>query len=144
MIYSGPAMTLCFSLTAFAYTLLFGGNYKDGLCAMFVGALLYMVNSVFSKDVSFPFITYFAGGFAAAVMSSAAAGVFPGTNAYVVTVGAVTNMLPGVALINGIRDLLYGDSVSGLTKFGEAIMIVAVIAAGSGIGLALWIYGGSL
>jgi uncharacterized membrane protein YjjP (DUF1212 family) len=137
-------IVISFALTAFVYALLFGGSQNDALSALTVGTLLAFVRLVFSKGSSFPFIEYFVGGFAVGLLSSIAASFLPNTNAYVVIIGAVTNMLPGVALTNGIRDLLHGDSVSGLTKLGEACMVVAVIAAGTGIGLAIWISGGLL
>ena len=140
--YSNVTIIICFALTAFVYTLLFGGNQSDALSAMTVGSLLGFVRILFSKGVSFPFIEYFVGGFTAGLLSSVAASLFSYTNPYVVIIGAVTNMLPGVALTNGIRDLLHGDSVSGLTKLGEALMVVAVIAAGTGIGITLWLFGG--
>ena len=53
-------------------------------------------------------------------------------------IGALTNLVPGVALTNGIRDLLHGDIVSGLSRLGEALMTVFAIAAGTGIGIAAW------
>lgn len=140
--YPNSITVVCFALTAFVYALLFGGNRNDALSALVVGTLLGFVRLVFSKGSSFPFVEYFVGGFAAGLLSSVAATFLPHTNAYVVIIGAVTNMLPGVALTNGIRDLLYGDSISGLARLGEALMVVAVIAAGTGIGLALWFYGG--
>ncbi len=140
--YSNSITIVCFALTAFVYALLFGGNQNDALSALVVGIFLGFLRLVFSKGSSFPFIEYFVGGFAAGLLSSVAAAFLPHTNAYVVIIGAVTNMLPGVALTNGIRDLLYGDSISGLARLGEALMVVAVIAAGTGIGLALWFYGG--
>lgn len=142
--YSNLVVTVCFALTAFVYALLFGGGRNDALSALVVGTLLAFVRLIFSKGNSFPFIEYFVGGFVVGLLSSMAASLIPDTNAYVVIIGAVTIMLPGVALTNGIRDLLHGDSVSGLTKLGEACMVVAVIAAGTGIGLALWFSGGLL
>jgi uncharacterized membrane protein YjjP (DUF1212 family) len=141
--YPRLALILSYAFTAFVYALLFGGNLRDAGSALVVGVLLSFVRIIFSKEITFPFIEYFIGGFISGLISSLAASLIPQTNAYVVIIGALTNMVPGVALTNGIRDLLHGDSVSGLTKLGEALMVVAVIAAGTGIGLALWFSGGS-
>ena len=46
-------------------------------------------------------------------------------------------LIPGVALTNGIKDALYGDFVSGLAKFGEAMLIIAAVGAGIGTALAI-------
>lgn len=142
--YSGLTIILCYAFTAFVYSLLFSGSENEALSSMAVGVILGLVHLVFSKRTDFPFIEYFVGGFVAGLLSSFIAKLIPHTNAYVVIIGAVTNMVPGVALTNGIRDLLHGDSVSGLTRLGEALMVVAVIAAGTGIGIALWLLGGQL
>ena len=84
-------------------------------------------------------IEYFVGGLVAGLYSSIVAVFIPQTNPYIIIIGAVINMVPGIALTNGIRDLLHGDSVSGLTRLGEALMTVTVIAAGTGVGLSLWL-----
>lgn len=142
--YSNVVVTVSFALTSFAYTLLFGGGMNEVIAALAVGTILGILRYVFSKGSSFPFIQYFISGFASGLLSLVAASFIPDTNAYVVIIGAITNLVPGVALTNGIRDLLHGDSVSGLARLGEAVMVVAVLAAGAAFGLTLWIWGGSL
>jgi uncharacterized membrane protein YjjP (DUF1212 family) len=141
--YSGTVIIICYALTAFVYSIIFGGSQYDALAAMSIGIVLGFVHLFFSKGSSLPFIEYFVGGFTAGLLSSVASNLISHTNIYVVVIGAVTNMVPGVALANGIRDLLHGDSVSGLTRLGEALMVVAVIAAGTGFGLALRLLGGN-
>lgn len=142
--YSNITIIICYALTAFAYSMLFGGNLNDAMSALVVGALISFIRLFFSKVSSFPFIEYFVSGFAVGILSSISRILLSNTNPYVIIIGAVTNMLPGVALTNGIRDLLHGDNVSGLSRLGEAFMVVAVIAVGTGIGLSLWLFGGRL
>jgi len=60
---------------------------------------------------------------------------FPGLNAYIVIIGALINLMPGTALVNGIRDMLHGDSVSGISRLGEALLTVSIMAAGAAIGI---------
>ena len=43
--------------------------------------------------------------------------------------------LPGVSITNAIKDALYGDLVASMTRLGEAMLLVAVLAAGTGIAL---------
>lgn len=143
--YSNITITACYALTAFVYVMLFGGSLIDALLVLPIGAILGLLRIVFSKSNSFPFIEYFAGGFVAGIISwllTFITLIASQVNPYIIIIGAVMNMLPGVALTNGIRDLLSGDIVSGLARMGEAIMVVAVIAAGTGIGLTLMFVGG--
>lgn len=44
-------------------------------------------------------------------------------------------MVPGIAFTNGIRDLISGDFVSGITRGIEALLIAASLAVGSGFTL---------
>jgi uncharacterized membrane protein YjjP (DUF1212 family) len=142
--YSNSTIVACCALTAFVFVTLFGGSFAEALTAFFIGAVLGLLRLVFSKSISFPFIEYFAGGFVAGILSWLINSFAPQINPYIIIIGAVVNMLPGVALTNGIRDLLHGDIVSGLARIGEALMVVAVIAAGTGIGLTLLFLGGAV
>lgn len=136
------AVVSCYAVTAFVYVILFGGSLSEAFFALAIGGILGFLHVIFSNNSSFPFIEYFAGGFVAGIISWLITFVAPQANPYIIIIGAVINMLPGVALTNGIRDLLHGDIVSGLARMGEALMVVAVIAAGTGIGLTLMFLGG--
>ena len=135
--YSCLTVIISYALTSFTYVLIFGGSKAEALSALIVGVVLGLLRHVFSIDRSFPFIELFIDGFVAGILSPVIARMFSGTNAYIVIIGVLTNLVPGVALTNGIRDLLHGDTVSGLSKLGEAVVIVATIAAGTGVGLFL-------
>lgn len=141
---SHATVVTCYALTSFVYVILFGGSLYEALLVLPIGALLGLMGPIFSRGSSFPFVEYFVGGFLAGLFSSAIGLLLPQTNPYIIIIGAVINMLPGVALTNGIRDLLHGDSVSGLARLGEALMIVAVIATGTGISLTLLLKGGNI
>ena len=135
--YSNLLIAIAYAVTAFVYVLIFGGTLIEGLAAVIVGIVLGLLRIFFTKGTSFPFIEYFVGGFASGILGSLFS-LLLRTNPYLVIIGAVTNLVPGVALTNGIRDLLHGDSVSGLSRLGEAVMTIFAIAAGTGIGLATW------
>jgi len=47
-----------------------------------------------------------------------------------VIIGNIMTLIPGVGLTNALRDLLVGDSVSGLLRLIEAVLIALAIAAG--------------
>ena len=51
--------------------------------------------------------------------------------------GAIMILVPGVALTNGIKDIIYDDFMSGMAKFGEAMLVIIAIGAGIGAALAL-------
>jgi len=135
--YSNITIAMAYALTAFVYVLIFGGTLMESLAAVIVGIVLGLLRFFFRQGSSFPFIEYFAGAFASGILGSLFALLLE-VNPYLVIIGALTNLVPGVALASGIRDLLHGDIVSGISRLGEALMTVFSIAAGTGIGIATW------
>lgn len=135
--YPNILIAMAYALTAFVYVLIFGGTLLESLAAVAVGIVLGVLRFLFRQSSSFPFIEYAISGFVAGVLGSLFS-ILPGVNPYLVVIGALTNLVPGVALANGIRDLLQGDIVSGISRLGEAMMTVFSIAAGTAFGIATW------
>ncbi len=46
-------------------------------------------------------------------------------------------LVPGVPLTNGIKDIIYDDFMSGIVKFGEAMLVVTAMGAGVATALTL-------
>ncbi len=140
--YSKLSAVLGYAFLAVAFALLFGGNIYDAISAIIVGAVLGVLQVTFLASNSFPFIEYLIQSFCTVILCSVFSLIFPDTNVYIIIIGVLANFVPGVALINGVRDLLNGDFVSGLAKLGEAVMILTVLSAGTCIALSLWNFGG--
>lgn len=139
-IYNAPNFPLVIrllasGLTAFVYTLFFNGGIYDALVSLVISLGIYLLLEYISKIGSFQFLEYYLSGFIIGAVSLLAASLLPVINKDNVITGAIIVLLPGVALTNGIKDLLYGDYVSGFAKFGEAILII--VAMGVGIVTAL-------
>lgn len=133
--YPIPLQLVSASVVTFAFAMLFGGSIMDGVSAMIIGLAAYVLNIWMLKADYFPYLIYFVHGFLCGFLSLVSSALFTGNNIYIIIISSVLLYLPGVAMTNGIRDLLGGDSVSGLTRLGEAILIVAAI--GMGVGLSL-------
>lgn len=52
-------------------------------------------------------------------------------------IGAIMQLVPGVAITNSIRDTISGDFLSGMTRASEAVFIALGIAFGVGVALML-------
>ena len=122
-------------MTAFVYTLFFKGAILDAIISAVISLGIYLILEKTSKVGSFQFLEYYLSGFIIGAVSVAAQFLIPEINKDNVITGAIIVLLPGVALTNGIKDILYGDFVSGSAKFSEAILII--IAMGVGIATAL-------
>lgn len=48
-------------------------------------------------------------------------------------------LVPGISIVNAIRDTLTGDLVAGTSRAVEAFTLAVAIALGTGLGLKLWL-----
>lgn len=85
----------------------------------------------------FQFLEYFISGLFVGGLSVLAIKLFPGLDIYNIIIGSIMILLPGVAITNGIKDALYGDTVSSLYRVAETVFIS--VAVGSGVGIILTI-----
>jgi uncharacterized membrane protein YjjP (DUF1212 family) len=92
-----------------------------------------------SKVGFYQFLEFFLSGFIIGGASLIAEKLLPFVNKGNVITGAIMILLPGVALTNGIKDIIYGDFESGMAKFGEAMLVITAIGAGIGAALAIGI-----
>lgn len=122
---------------SFVFTLLFKGSYYDGIAAVIIGLLTFLMKEGLTRKGFFQFFELFSAGLVAGFLSIAAVRLFPMLNEYKIIIGSVMLYLPGVAITNGIKDAFYGDLVASFTRLGEAFLVAAAVAAGVGISLSI-------
>ncbi len=128
---------ISYTLTAAIFTLLYMGTPIDAAGALVIGMLLAILRQAFSRLSPFPFFENFTGGLVAGFFTLLGTRFVQDMNVYVVVTGALINLMPGTALVNGVRDMLGGDSVSGIARLGEAIVSVGIMAAGAALGMGM-------
>ncbi|MBR5338700.1 MAG: threonine/serine exporter family protein [Lachnospiraceae bacterium] len=123
----------CFFAVAL-FSMMFGGNWKDMLAAGVSGGLTYVIAVLISGKVP-GIIVNMAGGAVMAFTSFIACLLIPGAELSVpiVFIGSVMPLVPGVAFANGVRDIGYGDFLSGMVRLLNAILTFAALAAGAGL-----------
>ena len=47
-----------------------------------------------------------------------------------IMIGGIMLLIPGLMTTNAIRDILIGDTISGVMRFIEAILLAAILALG--------------
>ncbi len=133
--YIFPARIAAIAVGSFAFTLLFEGSLWDGIAALCIGAIAYLLREVLTRRGNFQFLENFIAGIIAGFLSITAYRLYPFLHQYKIIIGSIMLYLPGVSITNGIKDALYGDLVASWTRLGEAVLLVAVLAAGVGIAL---------
>lgn len=129
--YSMPMQYVGNFLGAFGYGLFFGGNFVDGLCAGVCGMLIGLVNKFLDDRKANPFFRTIASSFFMALLAYAfgAAGITANPDA--VTIGALMILVPGLLFTNAMRDIIYGDTNSGVNRIVQVFLIAVALALGT-------------
>ena len=119
-----------YSFTAGAFTVFFGGDVKEMGVSLFVGLVVPFCLRFSEKFLSSKIFTRFLCSAVATLLAflSVWCGIIRSVD--MVIIGNIMTLVPGVGLTNALRDLLVGDSVSGLLRLIEAILMAIAIAAG--------------
>ena len=127
-------------LVAGGFCVFFGGSWLDAICAGLCGLLLGLLarglsktNVFFEKIISAFLMALFAYGLGALGLSR---------NVDTCVIGALMLLVPGVLFTNGLRDIIFGDTNSGINRVVEVLLIAAAIALGTAaawnVSLSLW------
>lgn len=117
-------------LAASSFCVFFGGTWFDGLATMILAVVITAVTRFLSKieenQLAKTFITSLIAGFLAIIL----VGLGIGDHTDKLMIGGIMLLIPGIALINSVRDMLTGDVVSGLFRLLNALLTAICIAIG--------------
>lgn len=131
---------LGYMLGAASFAVFFGGTLFDALASMPIAAIIYLMqNFIKTHGASRLFFT---------ALESAIAGLLAmifvhigfGTNADMIMIGDIMLLIPGLMLINSLREMLCGDMMSGLLRMLESVLLSMSIALGFAIPIYFWDY----
>jgi len=127
---------LGYVLASSGFAVFFGGTMLDGFATAFVGAALYFVDRIkfdyFNQMVKTLLTAFFAG-----LLACFAVRLGFADNLDMVIVGSMMLMIPGLSLGNAMRDLLCGDTLSGILKTVQAVILATMIAIGYALSIVL-------
>lgn len=117
-------------IAAGAFAVFFGGTLLDGLAALIIAVVIYLMNTLIkARGMNKLFYTALCSA-----ISGAMAFIFVkigfGNNPDMIMIGDIMLIIPGLMLINSVREMLCGDVMSGLLRLLEAIIIASAIACG--------------
>ncbi len=117
-------------LAAGGFTVFFGGTWLDCLAAMPIAVMIYLMNTLIkTRGMNKLFYTALCSalsGFLALLFVR----IGFGNNADMIMIGDIMLIIPGLMLINSIREMLCGDLMSGLLRMTESIVLSMSIACG--------------
>lgn len=118
-------------LGAAGFCVFFGGTWMDALCSGLCGILVGMVSGFMEKLKANPFFSTITSSFFMAILAYALGLLGLSQNPDCVTIGALMILVPGLLFTNAMRDIIYGDTNSGINRIVQVLLIAVAIALGT-------------
>ncbi len=128
------------ALAAGSFAIFFGGNLFDGIAsavfALFICLMQEKLSPICPNNIVFNAISSFVLGISICLLAK----YIPIFNADKIMIGDIMLLIPGITMTNSIRDILVGDTISGIMRFIESLLWAAGLAIG--FMLSIWLVGG--
>lgn len=129
--YSTPALYLGNFLSAMGFGLLFGCSWTDGLWAGCCGLLVGLINRSTRNLKASQFFTTIAASFLMALCAYGLGAANLVRSPDAVIIGVLMLLVPGLLFTNAMRDIIYGDTNSGVNRIVQVFLIAAALALGT-------------
>ena len=130
--YRLPMSLLGSFLIASGFSIFFGGDLIDFFCSGLCGILLGFVNLLFSKLRVNTFFSTIIGAFISSTLAYYMASIGITDNIDAVIIGLLMILVPGLLFTNAMRDIIFGDTNSGVNRIVQVLLVAVAIALGTG------------
>ena len=128
------------ALATGSFAVFFGGNLVDAVIAAIIGCVLTLIDNNkprFINKMTSTVICSFLGGLLSFLMSFIASKFGLLVNVDMVMIGTIMMIVPGVSFGYALRDLMFGDTLSGTLKIIQAVLLAGMIALGYSLAILL-------
>lgn len=130
--YNRPMKLLGSFLGTAGFGIFFGGTFVDGLCAGLCGVILCLTELFLDRHKTNHFFKTIACAFIMTMVAYVSGLLHIADNTDMVIIGPLMMLVPGLIFTNAIRDIIYGDTNSGINRIVQVLLIAAAIALGTG------------
>ena len=128
--YPGWLVASALGLTAASLSWLFGGDGAIFVTAFFAGALEILAQQQLRRWHVQPLVVSFVTAVIGGSIGGLAMRIHPGVTPGLCLIAPGMILVPGVPLINGMRDAINGNMDLSLARLGSALLVVAAIGFG--------------
>ena len=125
-----PAQCICYAVISAVFSIFFGGSAMDGLAAALSGIILFFTLRFMQKlrmnSILQSMLASAVTAFAVVLLVRLGIGNTPEK----ITIGNIMLLIPGIAFTTSLRDIINGDTISGLVGISEAVIKAVAIAIG--------------
>ena len=133
--FSQRVLIPAYALAAASFCLLFGGDAATFGVTFAIGVIVQAVQPWFAHIQMGVLLGNFVGGWLTAVLAQMLQIALPVYNVNAAIIGGIMPLLSGLAMTTAVRDTVYGDLVSGMTRALEAMLLATAVAIGVYTGL---------
>jgi len=137
--YPTPFLFFAAGMSASFFTLVFGGTWNDFVVAFPIGVIVKVFTHFADRMRFNQFFNNVIGGAIASFLSLLCVFFGIATNSDKMIIGTIMLLVPGITIVNAIRDTMAGDLVAGISRIIDAVIVAIAIAAGTGIILTVWL-----
>lgn len=123
---------------AATFAVMLGGNFQDFIAALITGGVSMWLSYLIAGYRPSAFWANALAGVAIGFLAIACCLVIPECTRSNIIVGGLMPFLPGVAFVNGLRDYMAGDLISGNCRIAEAMLLSTALAIGLAFALLIW------
>lgn len=105
-------------------------NWGDFIPAGVIGTIGYLTSAYLHRFYKMQFISDFVASFLMGLLVALSLKLHLVVSFEGVVIGAVLPLVPGVIIMNGLRDMMSGHLLSGLVRLIEALLTLVFIGAG--------------
>lgn len=120
-------------LGACGLSYLFGAGFLDSICAGVCGLVVGLVTNFLDNMKANQFFRTIAAAFLMALAAYGMGAVGLTSNPDAVIIGALMILVPGLLFTNAMRDIIYGDTNSGVNRIVQVLLVAAALALGTAV-----------
>ena len=124
---------VAYLIIAASFAVFFGGSLRDGVAAALCSMVLYGIDRLGTRIALQPLVLTVLSAAAMTLAAVVTVRVGLGESLDEIVIGNIMLLIPGIALVNSLRDMIVGDTISGLLGACEALLRAIAIAAGCAV-----------
>ena len=135
--YGFGIQVLSYALASSSFSLFFGGSWLDAVASGVIGVLLKCSDRLIRQTKANAFLSALLCSCLGGLLAGLAVRFHLGDNVEMISIGNIMLLIPGVALTNSLRDMFSGNTISGLMRCIEAVLLALTIAFGFALAASL-------
>ena len=118
-------------LGAFGYALFFGGSLVDAICSGICGITVGLVDKMTSNLKANSFFRTITSAYVMSLLAYILGALQIASRPDTVIIGTLMILVPGWLFTNAMRDIIYGDTNSGINRIVQVFLIAVALALGT-------------